>query len=83
MNNLLPSGSIAARIAANPDTLISRREAEVHFGLSARWLELAAHKGEGPPMVKISRRMVRYRASDVNRWLESRTIASDDCEGAS
>lgn len=54
--------------------LASRQEVEDEYGLSVRWLELAAHRGEGPPMVKISRRMVRYRRPDVEAWLAERVI---------
>lgn len=56
------------------DRLLSRDEVAARFGISRRWLELAAHKGEGPPMVKISRRMVRYRASDIEAWLRARRV---------
>jgi predicted DNA-binding transcriptional regulator AlpA len=64
--------SLADRIAANPAMLLDRTQVEAVFGLSRRWLELAAHKGHGPAMVRISRRMVRYRASDVQAWLDAR-----------
>lgn len=61
----------------SPDRLLSRDDVAYRFGLSRRWLELAAHKGEGPPMVKISRRMVRYRAADIEAWLQARRVGGE------
>ncbi len=56
--------------------LLSRDQIESEYGLSRRWLELAAVRGDGPKMVKISGRMVRYRRSDLELWLASRTVSS-------
>lgn len=62
------------------DQLLSRDdiERETNGGLTRRWLELAAHRGEGPPYLKISRRMVRYRRSDFNAWLAAQRVAYSD-----
>ena len=60
------------------EPLLTRDQVAKKFNLEKRWLELAAHKGEGPPMVKISRRMVRYRASDVNRWIDGLIVPNGD-----
>ena len=59
--------------------LLSRKgvERETGGGITARWLELAAHKGEGPPYIKISGRHVRYRREDVEAWLASRRITPE------
>jgi len=59
-----------------PDELLSRDQVEQQYGLSRRWLELAAVRGDGPIMVRISRRMIRYRRSDVVAWISSRTVRS-------
>jgi predicted DNA-binding transcriptional regulator AlpA len=69
--------TLAERVAANPKMLLDRREVQNVFGLSARWLELAAHRGDGPPMLKLSRRMVRYRAADVQAWLDARRVGGE------
>ena len=53
--------------------LMSRNDIEMEYGLSRRWLELAALRGDGPPITKISRRMVRYRCGSFEDWLASRT----------
>lgn len=50
---------------------------ETAGGITRRWLELAAHRGDGPPFIKISRRCVRYRRADFEAWLASRRVASD------
>lgn len=49
-------------------------ERETQGGITRRWLELAAHRGDGPPMLKISRRMVRYRRDDFEAWLDAQRI---------
>ncbi|GGH41555.1 helix-turn-helix transcriptional regulator [Cribrihabitans marinus] len=51
--------------------LLSRGEVASIYGISKRWLEVASSKGQGPPVVKITSKMVRYRASDVDAWIES------------
>ena len=61
--------------ALAPDRLLSRAEVEVSFGLSRRFLEVSAVRGDGPPMVKIGR-SVRYRAGDVRAWIEARRVTS-------
>ena len=60
--------------------LLSRDEIEAEYGITRRWLELAAHRGDGPPMRKISRRMVRYDRAEFEAWLEAHRV--DSCDGA-
>lgn len=60
----------------SPNELLSRDQIEAEYGLGRRWLELAAVRGDGPPMVKISWRMVRYKRSDLEKWLSERTVTS-------
>jgi len=63
----------------SPNDLLSRDdiERETGGGVSRRWLELAAHRGDGPAYIKISRRCVRYRRSDFDQWLAQHTIVND------
>lgn len=49
-------------------------ERETGGGVTRRWLELAAHRGEGPPFLRLSRRMVRYRRADFEAWLDARRV---------
>lgn len=58
----------------NKPILASRQEVADEYGLTVRYLELAAHRGEGPPMIRISRRMVRYRRDDIEAWLAARVV---------
>ena len=59
----------------NDKRLLSRVEVEQRYGISKRYLEIAALQGGGPAMVKIGR-LVRYRPSDIDTWIESRTVRS-------
>jgi len=43
---------------------------------SVRTLESWRLKGGGPPFVRISRRSVRYRRSDLEQWIEDRVVTS-------
>jgi predicted DNA-binding transcriptional regulator AlpA len=65
------------RVANNPSFLLSREQVEDLYGLPKRWLELAAWRDSGPPMVRISRRMVRYRAADIEAWLAQRCVGTE------
>lgn len=68
----------AERHAGSNAELLSRDQIEQQYGLTRRWLELAAWRGDGPPMIKISRRCVRYRRGDVDAWLDARRIATEE-----
>lgn len=52
------------------------RAAAAHCGLSRRWMELARHIGNGPPFVRVTPRMIRYRRSDLDQWMRERTHRS-------
>ena len=64
------------QLVPNPRQLLSRDEIENEYGLTRRWLELAALSGKGPPFVKISNRMVRYQRGVLERWIADRTRIS-------
>lgn len=68
-------------LSTSSDRLLSRAEVEVTFGLSRRFLEVSAVRGDGPPMVKIGR-SVRYRVSDLRSWIEARRVNSTSQEVA-
>ena len=65
----------------NPNQLLSRDEVEGEYGLTRRWLELAALNGNGPPFVKVSGRMVRYTRSVLEKWIADRTRSSTSDNG--
>ncbi len=66
---------VTQNIEPSPHLLLSRDEVEAEFGLSRRFLEIAAWRGDGPPMIRIGRRAVRYRRSDVIAWIDARRVA--------
>jgi excisionase family DNA binding protein len=53
------------------DVLISAAKAAEFLGISDNALAKMRHAGEGPPFLKIGRR-VRYRRSDLEVWLAAR-----------
>ncbi|MFA9230954.1 MAG: helix-turn-helix transcriptional regulator [Microgenomates group bacterium] len=63
------------------DKLLTRAEVQTHFGLSQRFLEISAVRGDGPPMVKIGR-SVRYLVADLRQWIEARRVNSTSQEVA-
>lgn len=54
--------------------LLTTREASQSLNIPARTLEGWRHRGSGPPYIKVSRGQVRYRAADIESWLEARLI---------
>lgn len=66
-------------IELNDDRLHSRPEVQSHFGLTERYLEVAAVRGDGPPMIRIGR-SVRYRVSDLRGCIEGRKVNSTSQE---
>lgn len=68
----------ATSTTSSDDELLSRDdiERETNGGITRRWLELAAHRGDGPPFLKISRRMVRYRRGDFRQWLDAQRVGT-------
>ena len=64
-----------------PERLLTRQEIEDHFGYpTKRFLEIAAVRGDGPPMLKIGR-SVRYRVADLREWLDARRVTSTSDRG--
>lgn len=55
------------------ERLLSRSEVDEIFGISTRFLELAASRGEGPRLIKIGR-LVRYRFDDIRSWIDAQVI---------
>ena len=59
------------------DDLLDQRQAAVRLGLpSARTLEAWRHRGYGPPFLRLSPRLVRYRSSDIDQWLAARVVGA-------
>jgi len=59
----------------NDERLLSRPDVHSYFGLSQRFLEVSAVRGDGPPFIKIGR-SVRYRVGDLREWIAARRVHS-------
>jgi predicted DNA-binding transcriptional regulator AlpA len=57
------------------ERLLTPREAADFLRASDSWLAKARMRGDGPPFVKIGR-SIRYRQSDLLRWMRFRTHLS-------
>jgi predicted DNA-binding transcriptional regulator AlpA len=55
------------------DTYLDERALSQRLSLSPRTIQRLRISGEGPPFVRLGRRRVAYRESDVRAWSESRT----------
>lgn len=80
MNNFssLPpglSGHTAPTKPLNPERLLSRKEVQEIFGISKRFLEVAACRGDGPAFVKIGR-LTSYRVQDLSDWIAAHRFVS-------
>ncbi len=58
----------------NDDRLLTRGEVQTHFGLSQRFLEVSAVRGDGPPYFRLGRN-VRYRVADLRAWIDTRRVS--------
>ena len=63
------------------ERLLTRDEVEAVFGISRRYLEVSAVRGDGPPMIRVGSRMVRYRVGDLREWLDVRRVSSTSDRG--
>lgn len=59
-----------------PSTLVDEREAASILCYSVRALQNWRHRGGGPDFVKVSSRSVRYRRSDLEKWIAARTVSN-------
>jgi len=57
-----------------PDVLLDTREAAARMGIAAATLHWWRWNGspDQPPALRVGKRSVRYRASDVAAWIASR-----------
>jgi hypothetical protein len=68
---------LAERLAATDEELLySTAELAEILHVSSQFLEIGRHRGFGPPFIRLSPRRIRYRSSDLIRWLEERKHAS-------
>jgi len=48
---------------------LNTKQAAEYLGLSHQFLEIARHRGEGPPFYKLSR-IIRYRRAHLDEWMD-------------
>ena len=60
------------------DRLLRRREVEEITGVSRSAIYRLMHNGEFPRPVRVGTAAVRWRASDIAAWLESRPLSTGD-----
>jgi len=53
------------------DCWMTPRQFEEYASIKRDYQERLRRRGEGPPYAKIGHRTVRYRKSDIDKWLES------------
>lgn len=58
------------------DALLSTQSVAEWLGVSVQFLEIGRCRNYGPPFVRVSPRMIRYRRGDVVAWLRERKHAS-------
>lgn len=56
--------------------LLTQKQVAEGWQLSERALEAWRHRGGGPRFIRISRRCVRYRLTDLNEWINERLVSS-------
>ena len=60
----------------NQNHLVNEREAASILCYSVRALQNWRHRGGGPDFVKVSSRSVRYRRTDLDKWITDRTVSN-------
>ena len=58
------------------DRLLRRREVEAITGMGRSSIYRLMQDGEFPRPVRVGNAAVRWKASDITRWVESRPIAT-------
>lgn len=67
---------VIADSTGSGDDLLKTPEVAAWLGVSIQWVEIGRSRGWGPKYTKLSRRMVRYKRSDVLTWLKERTYSN-------
>jgi predicted DNA-binding transcriptional regulator AlpA len=60
----------------NQNLVVNEREAASILCYSVRALQNWRHRGGGPDFVKVSSRSVRYRRTDLDKWITDRTVSN-------
>ena len=71
----LPQIELHEEVITMQDRLLRRRQVEELTGLSRSTVYKMMQNGEFPRPVRIGPAAVRWRASDITAWMESRPVA--------
>lgn len=79
-------GHLGGETAGKPgvpvfDQLVRQEEAAALLSVSPRCMENWRYRGEGPDFVRVSGRCVRYRRSDLDKWIEERVRTNTSDRG--
>jgi predicted DNA-binding transcriptional regulator AlpA len=58
--------------AGSPDDLLDSQQVADLLGMSKSWVDIGRSTGYGPPFIEMGPRLVKYRRSDVIKWIRSR-----------
>lgn len=58
------------------DPLLTPQVLAERLAVSVKTLERWRLQGEGPPFVRVSRKVIRYRSSDIVRFIENQVRTS-------
>ena len=65
----------------NLESLVRQEKAAIILEVTPRCLENWRHRGGGPNFIRISARCIRYRRSDLNKWIAERVRTSTSDRG--
>lgn len=77
----LPASAPLTASSQDPNRLLTEREVADRLQMAASSLRNWRTQGRGPKWLALSRRAVRYRAADVEEWLEARQRRSTSDAG--
>jgi predicted site-specific integrase-resolvase len=61
-------------VIPEPSALLTPVEAGLRLGVSSKALERWRSHGRGPAFVRLSRKVIRYRAQDVDDFVAGRVV---------
>jgi len=61
------------------DRLLKINEVKSIISMGDSWIYEKMNKGEFPKPIKLSSRCVRWRQSDVNRWIAEQSPLEETC----
>ena len=66
-----PNATILLPLPEDDEVLIRRSDIPQYIPVASQTLARWACEGQGPPFIKVGRRLVAYRAGDLREWLQN------------